>query len=159
MTPTSERVTTPWAAGRALVVASGILLTVVLFLPWYSASTIGGAGHFSGIALSSVAPELGILPAIGIAAVIGGVVTGRVGRVLYGTMAAWAAVVVGLVGIAVPLEVAARLNGTMQTYYGEPFLNAAAIGWYVALLVSFLILCVGCVRLFMPEERFAPAPA
>lgn len=159
MTESTERTTTSWSAGRAVVIAGGALLTIVLFLPWYWTTTAGSAGHLTGLALSYEAPELGILPAIGLAAVVGGVATARLPRIVSSVEAAWAAVGVGLVGLFVTLEVTIRLSGTLSSLYGTSFGDAAGVGWYVAMLASFLILAAGGLRLAMPAERFAATTA
>jgi len=87
MTEPSERSMVLGLSGRAVVVVGGVLLAATIFLPWYSVSLASGAGHVSGIALSGKAPELGVLPAIGLAAAMAGAVIGRVPRALRDSIA------------------------------------------------------------------------
>lgn len=159
MMPEADRAPAPWGAGRALVILGGILLAAALFLPWYVASSVGHAGVLTGIALSAEAPELGILPAIGLIAILGGAVIGRAPKSMRGSTAAWGAIALGLVGIAVSVEVSFRLSSKLQSLYGPAFLDAAALGWYVAILASFLLLASGLFRLMAPHDRFSPAAA
>jgi len=159
MTDPGDRAPALGGSGRAVVIAGGVLLAVAVFLPWYWVPLAGGAGHVSGIALSAKAPELGILPALGLAAALAGMVLGRVPRPLRESVSGPGALAVGIVGLVVTLEVPIRLGGTLLSLYGTSFWGAAGLGWYLSMLGSFLILAAGVVRMALPAERFSAAAA
>jgi len=141
-------------AGRAIAILGGILLCVAVFLPWYAVGSLGPAGHLSGIDLSALAPELGILPALGLACVLGGALLGRTPRsVRESRVPAFSSAVVGAIGIIVTFEVGARIGGSLQNWYGTAFWGAAGLGWYVAVLGGFLVLGAGLLRMLVPRDH------
>jgi hypothetical protein len=144
--------------GRAICVLGGALLIVALFLPWYATGSIGGGGHLTGLALSARAPELGILPALGVAAIVGSVLLSRTPRGVRGSSVPPAAAAgVGLIGIAVALEVGFRLGETLQGWFGTSFWGAVGAGWYAAILGGFLLLAAGFLRMTVRTEAWASA--
>jgi len=159
MTEAADRGPGSSGPGRAVGIAGGVLLALAVFLPWYFAPSAGGAGTLTGLALSAKAPELGILPALGLAAAAAGAVMGRLPRGARDAVVPPAAVVVGLLGLAVAFEVGFRLAGTLQSLYGPTFWDGAGLGWYAAVLGAFLILAAGALRWLIPSERSAVVAA
>ena len=146
-------------SGRALVAAAGVLLAVSLFVPWYSVDGFGASGHLSGAALSAAAPELGLFPALGLGAIAAGALASRLGRGSSVRGDALASVAIGVVGLAVAVEVVARLNGTLAADYGTSFWGAVDLGWYLAALGSLLLVAVGLLRWRTGPPGSVPAPS
>jgi hypothetical protein len=145
-------------SGRAVVVVGGLLLVTALILPWYRASPGIGEGALSGLALSGVAPELGLLAAIGVVAALAGALAPRVARGGAVRCEAAAALVLGVIGLAVAFEVVGRLNATVTTNYGLSFWNGLDVGWYLAVVGGFLLVAVGLLRWRFPGPTAQPTP-
>jgi hypothetical protein len=134
----------------AVAAVAGLGLVLSVFLVWYTTQSVGGATMgLNGEQLAQFVPEVMILPAIGLGLIGGAIVQSTRARLPEGSrIPAISAIVLGLVGVVIAVEIAWRFSPTALTTFGSQFFDAVGPGWFLAVGGSVLALGIGFVGYF-----------
>jgi hypothetical protein len=142
-----ERESSGISVAAVVSALAGLALVFSVFLVWYSTQA-GGGSHVSmnGERLAQFVPEVMILPAIGLALIGGAFVQSTRARLPEESrVPALCAIVLGLVGVVLAVEVAWRFSPTALSTFGSQFFDAVGPGWFLAVAASAVAFGIGAV--------------